>query len=116
MPICSHIYIIAVVVWNRSDQRNLKKLEKINERSLRFVFNDNDCNYMTDRHLYLVIKLRVVPSGAKSNLLSTGALSTKLHYLHGKIFYKRYNNVNIIKLITIAIICNYLILWEFEIK
>ena len=27
----------------------------------------------TDRHLYLVIKLRVVPSGAKSNLLSTGA-------------------------------------------
>ena len=29
---------------------------------------------MTDRHLYLVIKLRVVPSGAKSNLLSTGAL------------------------------------------
>ena len=29
----------------------------------------------TDRHLYLVIKLRVVPSGAKSNLLSTGALS-----------------------------------------
>lgn len=23
----------------------------------------------TDRHLYLVIKLRVVPSGAKSNLL-----------------------------------------------
>ena len=37
----------------------------------------------TDRHLYLVIKLRVVPSGAKSNLLSTGALSTKIHYLHG---------------------------------
>ena len=36
----------------------------------------------TDRHLYLVIKLRVVPSGAKSNLLSTGALSTKIHYLH----------------------------------
>ena len=25
---------------------NLKKLEKINERSLRFVFNDNDSNYM----------------------------------------------------------------------
>ena len=42
----------------------------------------------TDRHLYLVIKLRVVPSGAKSNLLSTGALSTKLHYLHGKYFIK----------------------------
>ena len=42
----------------------------------------------TDRHFYLVIKLRVVPSGAKSNLLSTGALSTKLHYLHGKYFIK----------------------------
>ena len=27
-------------------QRNLKNLEKINERSLRFVFNDNDSNYM----------------------------------------------------------------------
>ena len=38
----------------------------------------------TDRHLYLVIKLRVVPSGAKSNPLSTGVLSTKIHYLHGK--------------------------------
>ena len=42
----------------------------------------------TDRHLYLVIKLRVVPSGAKSNLLSTGALSTKIHYLHGKYYIK----------------------------
>ena len=31
----------------------------------------------TDRHLYLIIKLRVVPSGAKSTLLSKGALSTK---------------------------------------
>ena len=31
----------------------------------------------TDRHLYLIIKLRVVPSGAKSTLLSIGALSTK---------------------------------------
>ena len=29
-----------------------------------------------DGHLYLILKLRVVPSGAKSNLLSTGALST----------------------------------------
>ena len=55
----------------------------------------------TDRHLYLVIKLRVVPSGAKSNLLSTGDLNTKIHYLQWKILYKRYNNVNIIKLITI---------------
>ena len=27
-------------------QRNLKKLQKIKERSLRFVFNDNDSNYM----------------------------------------------------------------------
>ena len=42
----------------------------------------------TDRHFYLVIKLRVVSSGAKSNLLSTGALSTKIHYLHGKYYIK----------------------------
>ena len=27
-------------------QRNLKKLEKINERGLRYVFNDYDSNYM----------------------------------------------------------------------
>ena len=44
MPICCHIYIIAV--WHHCGQRNLKNLEKINERSLRFVFNDNDSNYM----------------------------------------------------------------------
>jgi len=42
----------------------------------------------TDRHLYLAIKLRVVSSGAKSNLLSTGALSTKIHYLHGQYYIK----------------------------
>ena len=42
----------------------------------------------TDRLLYFVIKLRVVPSGAKSNLLSTGALSTNIHYLHGKYYIK----------------------------
>ena len=30
----------------------------------------------TDRHLYLIIKLRVVSSGAISNLLSTGAQCT----------------------------------------
>ena len=44
-------------------------------------------NRQTDRHLYLIIKLRVVPSGPKSNLLSTGALSTKIHYL-------QYNQAN----------------------
>ena len=33
-------------MWHHCGQRNLKKLEKINERSLRFVFNDNDSNYM----------------------------------------------------------------------
>lgn len=34
------------VVWHHCGQCNLKKLEKINERSLRFVFNDNDSDYM----------------------------------------------------------------------
>ena len=34
------------VVWHHCGQRNLKKLQKINKRSLRFVFNDNDSNYM----------------------------------------------------------------------
>ena len=32
-------------MWHHCGQRNLKKLEKINECSLRFVFNDNDSNY-----------------------------------------------------------------------
>ena len=34
-------------------------------------------NRQTDRHLYIIIKLRVVPPEAKSTLLSIGALSTK---------------------------------------
>lgn len=33
-------------MWYHCGQHNLKKLEKINECSLRFVFNDNDSNYM----------------------------------------------------------------------
>ena len=40
-----HLYYCCVV-WHHCGQRNLKKLEKINKRSLRFVFNDNDSNYM----------------------------------------------------------------------
>ena len=40
-----HLYYCCVV-WHHCGQRNLKKLEKINERSLRYVFNDNDSNYM----------------------------------------------------------------------
>ena len=39
-----HLYYCCVV-WHHCGQRNLKKLEKINERSLRFVFNDNGSNY-----------------------------------------------------------------------
>ena len=34
------------VAWHYCGQRNLRKLEKINERSLRFVFNDNSSDYM----------------------------------------------------------------------
>ena len=33
-------------MWHHCGQRNLKKLEKINEGSLRFAFNDNESNYM----------------------------------------------------------------------
>ena len=40
-----HLYYCCVV-WHHCGQRNLKKLEKINESSLRFVFNDSDSNYM----------------------------------------------------------------------
>ena len=40
-----HLYYCCAV-WHHCGQRNLKKLEKINERSLRFVFNDNDSNYI----------------------------------------------------------------------
>ena len=40
-----HLYYCCAV-WHHCGQRSLKKLEKINERSLRFVFNDNDSNYM----------------------------------------------------------------------
>ena len=40
-----HLYYCCAV-WHHCGQRNLKKLEKINERSLRFVINDNDSNYM----------------------------------------------------------------------
>ena len=61
--------------------------------AIRKLRTDTNCparksDRQTDRHLYLVIKLRVVPSVAKSNLLSTGALSTKIHYLHGKYYIK----------------------------
>jgi len=42
MPLYCLIYSIAVYVWHKCGQRNLKKFEKINERSLRLVFNDND--------------------------------------------------------------------------
>ena len=52
----------------------------------------------TYRHRYLVTKLRVVPSGAKSNLLSTGALITKIHFLIENIIQKvqqhQYNQAN----------------------
>ena len=41
----SHLYYCCVV-WHHCGQRHLKKLEKINEDSLRFAFNDNDSNYM----------------------------------------------------------------------
>ena len=34
------------VVWHQCGQRNLRKLEKTNERSLRFVFNDYGSHYM----------------------------------------------------------------------
>jgi len=40
-----HLYYCCVV-WHHYGHRNLKKLEKVNERSLSFVFNDNDSNYM----------------------------------------------------------------------
>ena len=40
-----HLYYCCAV-WHHCGERNLKKLEKINERSLRFVFNDNDSDYM----------------------------------------------------------------------
>ena len=40
-----HLYYCCVV-WHHCGQRNLNKLEKINERSLRFDFNDNDSNYI----------------------------------------------------------------------
>ena len=40
-----HLYYCCVV-WHHCGQRNLRKLEKTNERSLRFVFNDNDSDYM----------------------------------------------------------------------
>lgn len=40
-----HLYY-CFVVWHHCGQCNLRKLEKINERSLRFVFNDNDSDYM----------------------------------------------------------------------
>ena len=33
-------------MWHHCGQRNLRKLEKIHERSLRFVFNDNNSDYM----------------------------------------------------------------------
>jgi len=58
----------------------------------------------TDRHLYLVIKLRVVPSGAKSNLLSTGALSTKIHYLHGKYYIKGTTTSMTLTILRISVI------------
>ena len=40
-----HLYYCCVV-WHHCGQHNLNKLEKINERNLRFVFNDNDSNYI----------------------------------------------------------------------
>ena len=40
-----HLYYCCIV-WHHCGQRNLKKLEKINERGLRYVFNDYDSNYM----------------------------------------------------------------------
>ena len=40
-----HLYYCCAV-WHHCSECNLKKLEKINERSLRFVFNDNDSDYM----------------------------------------------------------------------
>lgn len=40
-----HLYYCCVV-WHHCSQQNLKKLEKIKERRLRFVFNDSDSNYM----------------------------------------------------------------------
>ena len=48
MPICCHIYIITVScgTYHCGQHNKLKKLEKINERSPQFIFNDNDSNYM----------------------------------------------------------------------
>ena len=63
---------------------SLKKIHENQAKNLGYCGKTRQ----TDRHLYLVIKLRVVPSGAKSNLLSTGALSTKIHYLHEKYYIK----------------------------
>ena len=40
-----HLYYFCVV-WHHCGQRNLRNLEKINERSLRFVFNDNNRDYV----------------------------------------------------------------------
>ena len=40
-----HLYYCCAV-WHHCGERNLKKLEKISERSLRFVFNDNDSDYI----------------------------------------------------------------------
>ena len=69
--------------WFGATAAKLEGLPKHSGPIYVWVFKNGVNDRQTDRHLYLVIKLRVVPSGAKSNLLSTGALSTKIYYLHG---------------------------------
>ena len=48
--------------------------------------------FQTDRHLYLIVKLRVVPSGAKSTLLALNTLIAMQTYYKSNELYNKLNS------------------------